>query len=155
MGRMGQRTYAAATHITFERCYLLRSAGIEPNLGMKLDDIVYRTTENNLEELNVEAWHDGKKVGYALCERHREQLKICDLWIEQRLRRNGIGTGLLRHLLQTADAAGVREIWGEVTLEDVGRWHGLLQWYERHNFVAQEPDDACIPTAAKKIIRRR
>ena len=124
-------------------------------LSMNRRVIVYRTIENNLDELNVEAWHEGLQVGHALCERHGEQLKICDLWIEERLRRNGIGTGLLRHLLQTADAAGIREVWGEVTLEDIGRWPGLLQWYEKHSFVAQEPDDACISTAAKKVTRRR
>lgn len=122
---------------------------------MRRREIEYVISENDEEELNIEARLDGHRIGYVWCERDRERLQICDLRIDDKQRRRGIGTGLLQRALDSADVAGVREIWGEVTLKDIERWPGVLRWYERHGFVVQEADDECIRTAAKKIVRRQ
>ena len=108
-----------------------------------------------MEELNIEAWLDGQRVGHILCERHNERLQICDLWVEPMKRRQGIGTALLQRVLDSADATGVREICGDVTQDDIETCPGLLRWYERHGFVVREPDDQSIRTAAQKVVRRR
>lgn len=122
---------------------------------MKHGEIVYVITENDTEELNIEATLDGRRVGNLWCERCGERLQICDLRIDEKQRRRGIGTALLQRAINAADAAGVREIWGEVTSKDIEGWPGLLRWYEKHGFAVQEPDDECIRTAARKIVRRQ
>lgn len=122
---------------------------------MNRGEIDYVVTENDSEELNIEARLDGCRIGYVWCERRRDRLQICDLRIDEEQRRRGIGTALLRRLIDDADTAGVREIWGEVTSKDIEDWPGLLPWYKRHDFVVRDPDAECIRTAAKKIVRQR
>src|SRR4051794_682856 len=92
------------------------------------------------ESLDVEAWLDGRKIGYAWCERTGDRLKVADLHVGDAYRRRGIGSELLRRVLRAADAAGILEVWGVVTADDLARWPGLLDWYRRHGFGVAEPD---------------
>lgn len=122
---------------------------------MNRGQIEYEITENDVDELNIEARLDGRRIGYFRSERCGARLKICDLRIDDKQRCRGFGTALLQLALDLAAAAGVREIWGEVVLKDIEGWPGLLRWYERHGFEVQEPDQDCIANSAKKIVRRR
>jgi len=122
---------------------------------MKHDQIEIEIIENDAEELVVEAKIGRRQIGYAGCERRGDRLQVCDLRIDENHRRRGLGTAMLRLLLDTADAAGVGVIWGEVTADDIQNWPGLLAWYERFGFTVQIPDDECIKIAVKKIVRQR
>lgn len=66
----------------------------------------------------------------------------------------GIGRLMMRRLLAEARAAGLREVWGSVTRDDIDRAPHLLDWYRRLGFMVLEADQECIPTAAKKIVMR-
>lgn len=106
-------------------------------------------------------------IGYARGEREGDRLRLLDFKVEKSappgtdfpqgtpLRGRGIGTALLTRLLQEADAAGLREIWGNVTQNDIDETPHLLAIYEKHSFSVQEPDGECESNPAKKIVRRR
>lgn len=76
----------------------------------------------------------------------------CPPW---RPRRHGIGTQLLTRFLREADAAGFREIYGSITQDDLDATPWILDWYQIHGFEVSEPDGQCVPTAVKKITRRK
>ena len=110
------------------------------------------------EDLDAEALLDGVKIGYANCFREGDRLKICDLQVDDGYRRRGIGRQLIRFVLEVADGAGVGEVWGLVTEQDLTRWPGLTAWYERLGFAitdANAADKNDVPDAVKRIVRRR
>jgi hypothetical protein len=64
----------------------------------------------------------------------------------------------MRTVLTSADKAGVTEVWGLVTVEDLKCWPGLTGWYQRLGFAvvdatATDRDD--VPDAVNRIARRR
>jgi ribosomal protein S18 acetylase RimI-like enzyme len=122
---------------------------------MEKDQVAYTITDP--DDLDIEASLEGRRVGYIWCLRDGCRLKIADLQVAQAYQRRGIGARLLRTVLQAADGAGIDEVWGVVTDDDLKRWPGLLRWYERNGFTITEPDaDARDgPPAVKKIIRVR
>jgi GNAT superfamily N-acetyltransferase len=129
-------------------------------------------------DFDVKAWLGGVPIGYARCVSDGESLLLADIRVEKevarrwpilpnllrlligerqpwRLRGLGIGSRLLGRVLQEADAAGFREIRGSVMAADIQAWPGLLNWYRRYGFGVTEPDERCVPGAAKKIVRRK
>ena len=133
---------------------------------MNLDKIQYRLTADD-EEIDVEAWVEGIRLGYAWTSRTDDRLQLAEWFVEPevsiagrtwKLRGRGIGSELLRHMLNQADAAGVREVWGCVTAEDIQNGPELLARYERHGFVVGDADAECLShvrTAVKKIVRQK
>ncbi len=123
---------------------------------------------------NVTAKWSGRKIGYIYCMRTGDRLLLSEFWVEDELqvpwpvcdglrlllgiprrkmnfRNQGVGRRLLERLLAEAKRAGVKEIWGSVTQEDIGKTPGLLEWYARHGFAVGDTDAECIQNAAKKI----
>ena len=130
--------------VEFARCHL----DIEP----------VRCTIVDHEDLDAEARLHGAKIGYVNCIRDDDRLKICDLRVDEAQRGRGIGRQLLQLVLQAADCAGVREVWGLVTDGDLARFPGLTGWYERLGFAINDADSADksdVPDAVKRIVRRR
>jgi len=124
------------------------------------------------DDFDVEALIGGQRVGSAQGLRDGDRVHLADIRIDdpprrrvgliaslfgakapRPLRRQGIGTELLKRFLGEADARGVREIWGEVTKHDASDW--LLNWYRKHGFVVEDPDKNCMENTAKKVVRRR
>jgi N-acetylglutamate synthase-like GNAT family acetyltransferase len=127
---------------------------------MKPVPVTYVTIYDDEEDLDVEAHLDGKRIGCASCTRDGDRLKLADIAIEdEKLRHRGYGTGLLRFILDRADAKGIKEIRGIVTAQDLQTCPGLLAWYERHGFTVEEPEPRIAgdsgPIAKKKISRVR
>jgi hypothetical protein len=126
-------------------------------------------------DFDVEAHIDGIRVGYAWGIRDGDRLHLTDIRVDEfapcggsmlprviqsffppaKLRGTGVGRELLRRFLRNADTAGVCEVWGSVTEDDLRNWPGLLDWYGRYGFVVREPDSECINIAFKKIVRGR
>lgn len=109
------------------------------------------------QDLDVKAFLDGSAVGQAWGTRDGDTLKLEDIEIKDAYRHRRIGSALLTFMLRLADSAGIREIWGVVTAEDLKQTPSLLNWYERNGFITTEPDADTDPRlrAVKKIVRRR
>ena len=113
-------------------------------------------------------------VGYAKCTCRDNRLLLGDIFVYDKhplpwsflnsllnlfglpyrkvnFRSLGIGTRLLNYILSKATTAGVREVWGSVTQQDIDRNPHLLSWYEHHGFIISEADNECIEEAVKKI----
>ena len=128
--------------------------------AMKPGRIEYVITDE--DDLDVEVRLDGRRVGYLWCLRDGDRLKLADLRIdEDKFRHQGYGSGLLRFVLDRANALGIQEVWGVVTADDVRNTPYLLTWYERLGFAVSnaqpesDPDLKGGPAAIKKIVRRR
>jgi GNAT superfamily N-acetyltransferase len=107
------------------------------------------------DELDAEARIGVRRIGYLWCCRDGSGLQIADLQVNEEYRRHGIGTKLLHLVLTTADEAGIEEIWGGITKDDLARWPGLIDWYKRNGFVVSEPDvDIRQPQFERKVVRR-
>lgn len=141
---------------------------------MNLDQVHYVILN---DELDAEARLHGLKIGYVNCIKRDARLQLADIRIDHvsrrrptflerlrsligvprlpELRHRGIGSELLKTVLRAADSAGIHEIWGCVTHEDLATQPRLLGWYERHGFIVQEPDEECVTGTVKKIVRRQ
>ena len=130
------------------------------------------STDGDLWDVDAQ-WHD-RQVGYARCTRTAGRLMLGELRVKDNLpvpwpfldclrlllgipcrrldfRKQGIGSRLLERILAEAARAGVTEILGSVTQEDIDKTPALLDWYARHGFTVEEPVAACITTAVRKI----
>lgn len=92
------------------------------------------------EDLDADAVLDDERIGYVNCIREGDRLMIADIEIKEPFPRHGIGSELLRFVLDAADAAGFRDVWGKITADDVKKTPGLRGWYERQGFSVTDPD---------------
>jgi len=123
---------------------------------MKPEHVEYRL-EGDDDDLDAVAMVGGEQVGYANGIKTGDSLFLADIHIELPFQCQKIGSGLLRFVLNVADAACMREVWGKVTADDLDVNPHLLEWYQRHGFEIIEPDSdmATGPVALKKVVRRR
>jgi len=132
--------------------------GIESvrTLTMSFPDVKYEVDESE-DDLDVFAMLNGACVGKALCLKNGNMLKLADIEVNIHLRNLGIGSDLLRMVRQKVDDAGIKEIWGIITREDLQETPHLLDWYMRQDFTVLEPDADTDPrfNAVKKIVCRR
>lgn len=108
------------------------------------------------EDLDAEAQIDGQSIGYAWSTRTDDRLQLCDIHVDGGFRGHGIGGGLLRFVLATATAAGIHEVWGIVTNDDLAPWPGLANWYAQNGFGLQPATDSdrrTLPNAVHRISR--
>ena len=121
-------------------------------------------------------WKD-RRIGYVWCTLEENRLHISDFVVEQALcvpwsprwlndlrcflriacpRRNfrglGIGSRLMDVMIDQARRTGIFEAWGSVTMDDIKATKHLLSLYESRGFEVLEPDEECLPNAAKKIL---
>lgn len=109
------------------------------------------------DDLDSEARINDRRIAYLWCTREDDRLMLEDFQVEPGYRRRGIGSQLLKVVLDTADRAGIRVISGKVTADDLKNTPGLLDWYERNGFVITDPEahDSHGPVAVKMIVRHR
>jgi hypothetical protein len=135
------------------------------------------TFEDEDNDFDLEVLLDGARVGWARGSREGNRLHLADIQVNEhggrpcaflpwfirkhlppkRLRRQGIGSALLREYLRRADAAGIEEVWGSVVQLDLDKYPSLLEWYERHDFTISDPDEECFQgqiKPVKKLVRR-
>ena len=100
---------------------------LDPTLNPDLDDIA----ASYGEDVFVLAWQEEQLVGTgALIHEAEGVVRIVRMSVDQTLRRLGIGSLMLDHLLQQARAAGYRQI----VLETTSTWDDAIAFYQRHNF---------------------
>jgi ribosomal protein S18 acetylase RimI-like enzyme len=75
---------------------------------------------------------DGDAAGRLIVERREDELKVIDIALVPRRRGHGLGSRLLRPLLDEADASGVK------TTVYVERFNPALRLYDRLGFVPVE-----------------
>lgn len=56
-------------------------------------------------------------------------------------RGRGLGTALLKHLIDHTRASGAQELWGEVFQQDIQNSPELLNWYQQLGFESRAPQD--------------
>jgi GNAT superfamily N-acetyltransferase len=64
----------------------------------------------------------------------------------------GIGTDLLRRLLEWCARNGIVEVHGSVVESDLRETPRLLEWYEKRGFVACSPSSDCLPIAVSMVV---
>jgi hypothetical protein len=119
---------------------------------------------------DIDGRMDGLRVARAVCVRTGDRLLLGDISLEQdvsppwpilhrrrprQLERRGIGTALLKRLLQEAEAAGISEIKGSVTLDAIVTQPWLLSWYKKHGFEVTEADAGSLRGSKKMVVWRR
>ncbi|MDT8389182.1 MAG: GNAT family N-acetyltransferase [Lentisphaeria bacterium] len=121
---------------------------------------------------------NGCDVAYANCELTAENvLGLSDICVENNLllppslkkqlpsswrnktgtgnfRSLGIGTALLKRVIEEAEKAGIKKIWGSVTHDAVKENEHLLGWYERQGFTTHPADDECLENAVFKVVMK-
>jgi GNAT superfamily N-acetyltransferase len=77
------------------------------------------------------AWWHGTIVGTgALIPRSAHSAELVRMSVAAHMRRHGIGTRLLEHLVAHAKTWGHRHL----ILETTATWHGVIAFYQRHRF---------------------
>ena len=66
----------------------------------------------------------------------------------------GVGRRLMREVISKASEAGIREIWGSVTPDDIDRTPQLLDRYRHLGFAVLDADRECIRAAANKVVMK-
>lgn len=105
--------------------------------------------------------HLGWEVGYAYCSFDGRVMRLNDIHVKDDvtlpprnlihafwrvivqprpldLRKQGLGTAMLRRVISEANARGAERIVGSVTPDDRKDNPGLLAWYAKHGFVVTE-----------------
>ena len=141
---------------------------------MNLDQIQY---EFDSASWSVIASYRGVRIGYLWSNVSQDaRIKIADLRVEndrpvpfrfanniwvnigfrlhrRSFRRMGIGTELVNILLNNAEKAGFKEVWGEVTKSDIKEFPAILNWYRHFGFESKAPDNECEHDSAAKIFK--
>jgi GNAT superfamily N-acetyltransferase len=165
---------AAATRTLWDggrRTPTLRDFSIGAFSLCKANDIkiVVKRFDDNV---HVEAFWRGSRVGYAWCEKNANRLHISDFNVEsefpcpargieaflfpsrrnrtKNFRKQGLGSTILQRVIDECTKEGLSEIWGGVVQLDLDATPQLLEWYARRGFEIIEPD-AETREAAKKI----
>ena len=141
------------------------------------EDITVRASLDGVL-LDVEALWRGTRVGYVWCMVEDDgRLLIGELNINDQVpmihplarrlfnvlgipcktrsfRDMGVGRRLMRGVISKAREAGISEIWGSVTLDDITRTPHLLDRYRRLGFTVLDADRECIRAATNKIVMK-
>ena len=124
---------------------------------------------NDDGDFDVEALVNGARIGQALGWRTGDRVQLNQievntegplrapnlptfirLWLGRpKLRRRGIGDGLLKRFLAEADTAGIHEVWGSVMPKDLKDAPFPLRWYAKNGFSIEEPDGESMEGAVK------
>lgn len=138
-------------------------------------DITVRATLDGVL-LDVEALWRGARVGYVWCIVEDDgRLLIGELNINDQVptlhplvrrlfdvlgipcktrsfRDMGVGRRLMHEVISKASEAGISEIWGSVTQDDIARTPHLLDRYRHLGFTVLDADRECIRAAANKVV---
>jgi len=95
------------------------------------------------------AEQDGRVVAYTIARGVAEVAEILDLAVQRDRRRAGIATGLLRYLLATFAADGIREVFLEVresnrAAQALYRAHGFRAAGKRPGYYRKPTEDAIL-----------
>ena len=81
---------------------------------------------------------DGRLVGTGgLSAESSSVVRIVRMWIQKDLRRSGIGTSIMQHLLNQARL----KKYSRVVLETTSTWSDAISFYQKHGFEIEEYRD--------------
>jgi NAD(P)H-flavin reductase len=63
----------------------------------------------------------------------------------------GLGTAVLKAIIQIARDKKIRTIHGSVTQQDLDKTPHLLTWYQQHGFQVEEPTEQEVGSAISRI----
>lgn len=102
----------------------------------------YIQTETTQEVYSVLTLARGEMLaGYAYLKWNEDTLDIRDLHVAPRYGRLGLGDALLRRIVLWAGTAGKSKVWGGIVQKDMRESPFLLEWYQRHGFTVEAPED--------------
>ncbi|TVQ18893.1 MAG: hypothetical protein EA367_13365 [Leptolyngbya sp. DLM2.Bin15] len=131
----------------------------------------YELTCSEMDSLLIVHLHrSGEEVGTARCIIDADAILLCDLeicdgrdlnWVQRLMRQLsgkpvtyqclGLGTAILRTVIQNARDKELRAIYGSVTQTDLDNNPHLLTWYQQHGFQIEEPTEQEIESAIARI----
>lgn len=142
----------------------------QPTLVLDKAGRQYKVTYSGEDLLIVRLYRSGVEVGTAKCiidssDMLLADLVICDgsdLSFGERLMRRlngepvtyqgiGLGTALLKAIIQFARDSKIRTIHGSVTPSDLNQTPYLLAWYQQHGFKVEKPTEQEVKSAAARI----
>jgi len=107
---------------------------------------------------NFTARRKGRRLAHAWCTPEGDALQIMDFEVhrelvtpsnpllpqffavKRQLRRRGIGSALMRFVIETATEKNMTRISGEVADQDLEEFAGLMEWLEEFGFKRLQPD---------------
>ncbi len=100
-------------------------------------------------ELALVAEHDGVVVGFIVTRQAANELEILNLAVAAAMRRQGVATALLKHVLTHAAAHGVHKAFLEVRASNLAarrfyESHGFANAGRRANYYTSPPEDALL-----------
>ncbi len=100
---------------------------LDPTLNPDLDDIASTYSDATF----LVACHGHDLIGTGALVHERDGVaRIVRMSVAPQVRRRGVGTLMLRHLCERAQAAGYRHI----VLETTSTWEDAIAFYTRHGF---------------------
>ncbi|OOF79033.1 ribosomal-protein-alanine N-acetyltransferase [Rodentibacter caecimuris] len=91
----------------------------------------FGTLKNNQGDryLNLKLVKDHRIIGFAICQKVLDEATLFNIAIEPAMQEKGLGTFLLRALMERLKAQGVQTLWLEVRESNPARW-----LYEKQGF---------------------
>ena len=92
---------------------------------------------DDLEDLHKwldQAFHDGRRVGFAFSEIYKGEFKLDKLYIHPDVQRRGVGGQLIAHVAERAKKAGYPCVILQVNKRNVN----AIQSYQKYGFVVRE-----------------
>ncbi|AOF53894.1 ribosomal-protein-alanine N-acetyltransferase [Rodentibacter caecimuris] len=91
----------------------------------------FGTLKNNQGEryLNLKLVKDHRIIGFVICQKVLDEATLFNIAIEPAMQEKGLGTFLLKALMERLKAQGVQTLWLEVRESNQARW-----LYEKQGF---------------------
>src|SRR5574343_51756 len=92
---------------------------------------------DDLEDLHKwldQAFHDGRRVGFAFSEIYKGEFKLDKLYIHPEVQRQGVGGQLIAHVAERAKKAGYPCVFLQVNKRNVN----AVASYQKYGFVVRE-----------------
>ncbi|OOF56729.1 ribosomal-protein-alanine N-acetyltransferase [Rodentibacter genomosp. 2] len=91
----------------------------------------FGTLKNNQGEryLNLKLVKDNRIIGFVICQTVLDEATLFNIAIEPAMQEKGLGTFLLKELMERLKAQGVQTLWLEVRESNPARW-----LYEKQGF---------------------
>ncbi|OOF66372.1 ribosomal protein S18-alanine N-acetyltransferase [Rodentibacter sp. Ppn85] len=91
----------------------------------------FGTLKNNQGEryLNLKLVKDNRIIGFAICQSVLDEATLFNIAVEPAMQEKGLGTFLLKELMERLKAQGVQTLWLEVRESNPARW-----LYEKQGF---------------------
>ena len=114
-----------------------RWGSIDESANPDIDDIENSYGSNNF----FVGFHDGELAATGgLVPESDSRVRVTRMWVAKHLRRAGIGSQMMRHLLTIVRQRQFKH----VVLETTDTWQDAISFYKKHGFLVQDHRDGDI-----------